>query len=176
MNLFTNKKGDLSLSVNAIVVLVIAIIFLGLAIGFTTKLIGSSKDKLLSGVENVDISTPATSENQMVFDGKLEVKTGGKQPIKVSFYNNAGTTLTNAKPTITNCISDVTGFSWNNANPQLSFIALNSSVQSYQEQRFQSILSSASGTPTGSYLCTISMGGASGASSFSKQVAIGVVS
>jgi hypothetical protein len=165
MKIFTDKKGDLSLSVNAIVVLVIAIIFLGLAIGFTTKLIGSSKDKLLSGVENVDISSPATSENQMVFDGKLEVKANAKQPLKISFYNNEGNTLTNSKPYIEKCIKDD-----GTVAATLNFTALPVDIAPYKEQRFQTMLTSTGGT--GNFICVVKMIG----SGFSKQVAVTVTS
>jgi hypothetical protein len=168
MNIFTDKKGDLSLSVNAIVVLVIAIIFLGLAIGFTTKLIGNSKDKLLSGVDNVDISTPANSENQMVFDGKLEVKTNSKVPIKISYYNNEGNTLTASKPYIQECITD----SGASLSP-LNFTALPVDVTAYKEQRYQAMLVSTSAATVGNYICIVKM---RGSTAFSKQVAIAVTS
>lgn len=167
MNLFTNKKGDLSLSVNAIVILVIAIIFLGLAIGFTTKLIGSSKDKLLAGVEGVDISTPASSDNPITFDGKLEVKSGGKVPIKISFYNADSAELKNAQPYVSTC--------YNDAGDVVSPVPINlttipSNVSAYKETRYQAMLS-ASGSAA-DYICVLKVKTTSGSSTFSKQVAM----
>lgn len=76
---FLNKKGDLNLSINAIVVLIIAIVFLGLALTFTRNIIMGSSDKLLSGVDNVDLQNPATAETPITFDSKFDIKAGGQK-------------------------------------------------------------------------------------------------
>lgn len=143
MRISRNKKGDLSLSVNAIVILVIAIIFLGLAIGFTTKLLNKSKDKLESGLD-IDISQPANSENPMTFDGKFQVKAGDKAPVKISFYNEKSTALNAAKPVLANC-----------TGAGLNLTAIATKIEGYKEARFQTQLSAASTAATGDYICNL---------------------
>ncbi len=158
MKIFTNKKGDLSLSVNAIVILVIAVIFLGLAIGFTTKMLRTSSESLLPAIENVDISTPADSEHPIRMDGTLSIKSGSQKPFGISFYNKKSTDASDAVPYI-QCSSDGTDKFDSTTTKKIKFIALKTTVAPHALQNFKAILdagtTSGSAMDTKTYLCTL---------------------
>jgi hypothetical protein len=86
------KKGSLSLSINAIVVLILAITMLGLGLTFMTNIFGKSTeefedvggaikkqliDKMKSGTKIVDISAP-----------KIDLKPGDSRQIFIAFRNS----------------------------------------------------------------------------------------
>ena len=82
------KKADLSLSVNAIVVLILAIVMLGLALGFVKTMFGKSANKL-----DEIISTEKEPEQANEYDpiklskGTVILKTNENGALKISVYN-----------------------------------------------------------------------------------------
>ena len=151
MNILRSKRGALNLSINAIVVLIIAIVFLGLALTFTRNLLNQSSDKLITGIDNVDISTPADADRPITVDGRLEVKKNGKKLIKVSFYNSGNEKIM-AQPRFTMCVDD-DGKSITDL-PSLGAISIN--VTANSEERFQATLK-AGKLNTGSYICNLNI-------------------
>ena len=74
------KKADLSLSVNAIVVLILAIVMLGLALGFVKSMFAKTTDKLAGEVEKesepipADGSRPLTLSRDVIILNKAEYR------------------------------------------------------------------------------------------------------
>lgn len=83
------KKGDLSLSTNAIVVLIMALVVLGLAIGFTQGMFEDLRSKLKGYDKEPDAPTasaanPLTTSKQ----GDFAVSKGEEVVMKISVYNS----------------------------------------------------------------------------------------
>src|SRR3989338_7088467 len=83
-----HKKGDLSLSVNAIVVFVLAFSMLGVGL-FVVNLI---KEKVSAGVERAgnldDLKILPTSDNPLIVDEEIKVKNKKLTKLDIGFYNN----------------------------------------------------------------------------------------
>jgi len=83
-----NKKADLSLSTNAIVVLIIAITMLGLALGFTRGIFSSLGEKIKNLGGQTIIENPATLEKPITFtNDKVEVRRGANFDLGISIFN-----------------------------------------------------------------------------------------
>lgn len=99
------KKASLSLSINAIVVLVIAIVVLGIILGLVQqwfKKAGGEVPKLLEvpipGLE-ADANDPFKMTSEVV------VKTGETTKVQASYYNKAISTKTNVSLSLMSCKS-----------------------------------------------------------------------
>jgi len=84
-----NKKGSMELSVNSIVILVIAIVMLGLILGFVKSKFGDIS-------KNVEIEEPepaqATASDTLTLSRTLVVLSPGeKAALRLSYYDNAAT-------------------------------------------------------------------------------------
>ncbi len=99
-----HKKGDLSLSVNAIVVFVLAFSMLGVGL-FVVNLI---KDKVSTGIGVIDpskdLKQPPSSENPLTLDDEINIKKDKLLTQNIGFYNKADTTINNVVVTITGCV------------------------------------------------------------------------
>ncbi|MBR9690190.1 hypothetical protein GOV08_00725 [Candidatus Woesearchaeota archaeon] len=156
MKLFNfSKRGALNLSINAIVFLIIAIVFLGLALTFTRKLLVSSEDKLLTGIENVDISNPADSSRPIIIDGRLEMKSTGKKSVKISYYNRASTEMIGVKPAFDQCVSDDGLKTLTNADDLPTVGALAADVPQNSETRYQVTIRPSLAMSAPSYICNL---------------------
>ncbi len=86
-----NKKGSLSLSINAIVVLILAIVMLGLALGFIKTMFGKVSgqvEALVSNEPEPDVagpSNPVTLSRSVIVVGPSQTTA-----IKFSVYNPIG--------------------------------------------------------------------------------------
>jgi hypothetical protein len=83
------KKGDLSLSMNAIVVLIMAITLLGLGLGFMRGLFSNMTTKVGQAIDANDLTTPPNPDNQVtVTPSDFTMK--DKSKITVAFLNTYG--------------------------------------------------------------------------------------
>ncbi|MBI5389194.1 hypothetical protein HZB01_02315 [Candidatus Woesearchaeota archaeon] len=98
-----HKKGDLSLSTNAIVVLILAIVMLGLALGFVKGMFGN----ITKTFEEQALAEPepnvATSSNPVTFSKQIiSAGLNDKVVFKVGmFCNNATENCVDMVPTVT---------------------------------------------------------------------------
>jgi len=84
-----NKKGSLELSVNAIVILILAITMLGLGLGFMKGMFGKVSAKVDTAIGGTDIQNPATAENPFVLVSKdATIKRGENYRLDASLFNN----------------------------------------------------------------------------------------
>ena len=70
------KKADLSLSINAIVILILAITVMGLGLTFIRGLFKGATEKLGSALEATDITNPPTAETPLTIDQKITWSVG----------------------------------------------------------------------------------------------------
>jgi hypothetical protein len=84
-----DKKGSMELGINAIVVLIIALVILGLGIGFVTRLFTQSSDTFGGIIASQELEFHADAMNAIKFDTtEATVKKGATSAIKVSVYNS----------------------------------------------------------------------------------------
>jgi hypothetical protein len=139
-----NKKGALALSINAIVILIIAITMLGLALGFTRGMFGKAAgqfDEMIS-VEP-EPSTPSAANPVTLSREIVITEAGQKIALKVGYYNTGG--VAGGAITVTPAADCGIGLSGNTF-----------SVPD-QEFRVNTILITAPATET--YLCTVTVAG-----------------
>jgi len=87
-----NKRGALALSINAIVILIIAITMLGLALGFTRGMFGKAAGQFeeLLGTEP-EPPVPTGSDPVTLSKERIIGRAGEPRVIKVSIYNSETT-------------------------------------------------------------------------------------
>ena len=138
-----NKKGSMELSVNSIVVLVIAIVMLGLILGFVkTKFSDISKQLVQEEPE------PASaSSSDPITMSRTEVITGAGKTIalKINLYNMWSSDITNAKPNIV-CTGQPALISSQTYNPK--------TIKPAEQQTYQGVIKIGN-VAKGTYLCSM---------------------
>lgn len=151
------RKGSLNLSINAIVVLILAITMLGLGLGFIRNIFGGASGKIAQALESTSLKNPADSSNPLTIDDKITMKRTAEKEIEVGFYN----TDFEAQPTVT---LDITGCSTSggetfaDAGLDLPIIAAPASgeIGASEGTGFKAILSFPdSPPPVGTYICSL---------------------
>ncbi|MEA2036900.1 MAG: hypothetical protein U9O94_05290 [Nanoarchaeota archaeon] len=102
------KKGALALSVNAIVVLILAVVMLGLALGFVRGMFGkvtTSFEEQIAAEPNP--STPTGSEPITLSRESLIVRSGDGVVLKTGIYNPTSEVWSNANVEVTCKTDDV---------------------------------------------------------------------
>ena len=90
-----NRKADLSLSINAIVILILAITMLGLGLAFIRNQFGGATNKLQDVLNQIDANQKADLEKSAdritLTTDNYEIKRGGTKNIYFAIRNNLGT-------------------------------------------------------------------------------------
>jgi hypothetical protein len=145
-----NKKGSMELSVNSIVILVIAIVMLGLILGFVKSKFSDLDNSLLA--EEPAPATATSSDPITVSRPAIVASNGKNVAMKISMYNGESTTFTGSPyftcaPSATGSVAMLTQ-SFNSKD-----IAMGKAVE------FEGILGLSG--DRGKYLCSICFGPAS---------------
>jgi len=82
-----NKKASLNLSINAIVVLILAITMLGLGLGFIRTMFKGATGKLSGAIESTSLKNPADSTTPLTIDRQITLEAGEAQRIEIGYYN-----------------------------------------------------------------------------------------
>jgi hypothetical protein len=82
-----NRKGDLAISTNAIVVLIIAVIMLGLIIAFVQQGFGSVSDRFFGEVEKLPEPVRASASSPVTSSETTIVRQGEQFGMKISVFN-----------------------------------------------------------------------------------------
>lgn len=98
-----SKKADLNLSVQAIVILIFAVIMLGLGLGLINFIFSSATKKIGGALDITKLSTPPTSDNPLTLETNINIKYKGEQQVQIGFYNKAPGTKFNIEPRIRSC-------------------------------------------------------------------------
>lgn len=150
-----NNKGDLSLSVNTIVIIVLAITLLGLGLTFIQSLVGGATEKLGSFIEDVDLAEKPTSANPLVVPRELEVKLNSNKNVNIGFYNKGPATASSARPQLKECIT----LSDESIEGTVSLVApKKDSIGPSETQGYLTVLS-VENVAEGRYICTLTMEG-----------------
>ena len=101
-----NKKAGMELSINAIVILIIAMVVLGIGILFIRGLFAKSAEKLTTAISTQEIKNPATPETPVVADREILIsKTNPTKTIVVSVYNTDRISAPNVTIGMSDCVS-----------------------------------------------------------------------
>lgn len=146
-----NKKGALELSINAIVILIIAITMLGLGLGFVRGMFGKASGQFdeLTGAEP-EPPIPSSSNPVTLSREVLIVSAGSMVALKVGFYNPTGSGIT---PAIT-----ITGSDDDDAKCGTGESSLGTAVDTQKSKVFTVLFSPAG---TGTLLCKLKINGGS---------------
>lgn len=90
MKLFRrNKRGSLSLSMEAIVILILAVVMLGLGLTFVRTMFGDITTRARTAIDVADLSAQPNEGDPIVFSpSSPEVREGRSVQVQVGFYNS----------------------------------------------------------------------------------------
>ena len=104
-----SKKGDLSLSINAIVILILAITMLGLGLTFMRGLFKQIGTKVSEAVDANELVNPPTFDNPItVAPGEISLRQGENGKVTLAFMNVI-TAAQSSSCNLTSVTSSVTG-------------------------------------------------------------------
>jgi hypothetical protein len=83
----STKKGDLAISTNAIVILIIAVIMLGLIIGFVNKGFGAVSKKFLQEANKLPDPVAPSASRPITSTENIQAGVGEGFGMKISVYN-----------------------------------------------------------------------------------------
>jgi hypothetical protein len=158
-----NKKGALELSINAIVILIIAITMLGLALGFTRGMFGKASgqfDEMIS----TEAEPPTPSSSEPLTFSKEKIITEASKPVilKIGVYNPTGEDLSasqsgGTRPTLSCLPPFHAGAPPEDPNPPTSFGVNPKAIKKQESATY--IMKFVTPTVTGSGICRVSMVG-----------------
>jgi hypothetical protein len=117
------KKGGMELSINAIVILIIAMVVLGIGILFIRNLFAKSGEKLTTAISSQEIKNPATPETPLVADREVNIQMSKPtKTIILSVFNPSVNTASGVNVSMSNCVAgistlknDASGYSFKTA-------------------------------------------------------------
>lgn len=99
------KKADLSLSINAIVILILAITVLSLGLTFIRGMFKSAGSKIEGAISLAELDSQPTIEKPITVPETVEVPSTGSTTIKIGIFNpDPSAEFKDAKPILSECI------------------------------------------------------------------------
>ena len=108
MKLFVrNKKGSLNMSMEAIVILILAVVMLGLGLTFVRSMFANIQVRAEKAIDIGKLETQPDEANPVVFSpSRPSVKEGKQEEFSIGFYNPSPTETKWAMHIIDNSLSD----------------------------------------------------------------------
>ncbi|PIN86016.1 hypothetical protein COV19_06705 [Candidatus Woesearchaeota archaeon CG10_big_fil_rev_8_21_14_0_10_44_13] len=100
-----SKKADLNLSVQAIVILIFAVIMLGLGLGLIHFIFGSAREKVAQSLAVTELSVQPTSDKPVTIESEVSIKFKGEKKTQIGFYNFKSSSLQKVAPKIVLCLT-----------------------------------------------------------------------
>jgi len=158
-----SKKGSLELSVNAIIVLVMAIAVLGLGLAFIRGALTRGQEQVFKAIDNAELDNPASADHPAVIDKNVDAKIGVDSQIKMGVYNSATETKTGVEPSLGDCIgTDATGLPVTlAANTDVAMSGGSQDVPGGSARAYQGLIKplQTANTKPGTYICTVTFTG-----------------
>ena len=159
-----NKKGDLGLSIQAIVVIILAITLLGLGLTFVRQFFGKGAEGLGTVFDAAELETPASLQ-PLTLPKSTIVQSGDQLQLDIGFYcKKPSGDCANAKPILKELVctgkyETIAGNSLD-VNPAsgangITLQAPSETVKSHAGIGFKGILKVTPGTPGGTFVCTL---------------------
>jgi hypothetical protein len=146
-----NKKGAMGLSIQAIVIIVIGLVVLGLALAFTMDLFKKAELEIPGVIALARLNTEPTSSNPITVPEIVELERKKSKTMTLGFYNKGEGTAVNAILELKQCKSE--GGIDNvelEKTPTITSISANVAVS---EGQGYSIILSENGLSEGIYIC-----------------------
>jgi len=148
---FRNKKGDLALSVNAIVIVVISFVVLGLALTLTRSIFKFAGERAESVIPLTELEAKPTPENPITISDTVAITRNGKQTLSVGYYNKNDYSAENAKFFIVFCDDERGQPVDNEKRPTIA--SPYQTVKASEAKAYKIILTE-KGLESGVYICT----------------------
>lgn len=103
MKLQIGNHASLDLSVNSIVVMVIAFVVLGLILAFSRKVFDKGTGQVDEIFGQLDLNTPPTRDAPIVMPDTVTVKQGTQIPMKIGVYNKGANDVSDVAVTVSSC-------------------------------------------------------------------------
>lgn len=101
-----NKKGSLELSVNAIVVLILAITMLGLGLGFMKGMFGKVSQNVDTAIGQNQLTNPPSATNPFtISSNQITLSRGQSQTITLAYFNEGTASVIVAPNISSTCLS-----------------------------------------------------------------------
>lgn len=140
------KRASLQVSINTLVLLVLAMALLGVVVGAFLGLFNQSREQLLDSILLVDAGVKATSSDIMAGADALRIRRNADQIIAVSFYNTQHTSCEDTAQLIFSCPEIDAG---------MLYDAVSVAVPIGQEKTIPGLLRIHRSIPTREYICTL---------------------
>src|SRR3989344_5352930 len=144
------KKASLQLSIEAIVIIILAITLLGLGLTFMRQFIGKGSEEFSQILDISKLDNPATVNTPLTAPSELVVRTTETSELDIGFYCDSSTECREVSPRLINCNPLVTL----TANQQL-LIAPKTNVGPHQSIGFKTIIDTSYLNPATTYICTL---------------------
>ncbi len=146
------KKGDLALSVNAIVIVVISFVVLGLALTLTRNIFKIGTERVGAVIPLTELEAQPTPENTITISDTTSITKGGTLTLSVGYYNKNNDAAEEATFSIVQC-QDERGLIVEIDNqPKIRSPA--QKVPQSDKRGFKIILVDSGRLQTGFYICT----------------------
>ncbi len=145
-----NKRAGLSLGINTIIVLVIAMVVIAAGISFIRTFFTAGEDRLLGAFDIGDFRNQPDRNNPLILEhGTIRGRAGDDAVVRIGFYNRDHDTALNTNISLGGCIGSVT--------PQgdWKLLASPQNVSGLSSTGFGTILQIPSGAE-GRYVCSLS--------------------
>ncbi len=145
-----SKKGSLNLSIEAIVIIVVAFVVLGLGLTLTRTIFKGAEQKLPEAFAVTQLEAIPTAENPITISKTIEIGRNSEKTMDVGFYNKDTNSAKAAAFFITSCLDKAKTIV--PSPPEMASISQD--VPANTAMGFSVILTE-KGLPPGTYICTL---------------------
>ncbi|MBI4440867.1 hypothetical protein HY639_01750 [Candidatus Woesearchaeota archaeon] len=147
-----NKKGDLALSVNAIVIVVISFVVLGLALTLTRSIFKFAGERAESVIPLTELEAKPTPDNPITISDTVSITRNGKQTLSVGYYNKNDYPAVNARFSMAICQDEDGETIDADKRPIITSPAQTTKAS---EAKGYKIILTENGLESGVYICTV---------------------
>ncbi len=147
-----SKKGSLNLSIEAIVIIVVAFVVLGLGLTLTRAIFEGAGQKLPEAFAVTQLEATPTAENPITISQTVKIGRSSEKTMDVGFYNKGTNTAEKAAFSITSCLDKEK----NNVPLKPVIASISQDVAANTAMGFRVILTE-KGLLAGTYICTLAI-------------------
>ncbi len=162
------KKGDLALSVNAIVIVVISFVVLGLALTLTRSIFKFAGERAESVIPLTELEAKPTPDNPISISDSVSITKGGKQTLSIGYYNKNDYTAEAAMFSIAMCQDELGSSVLLSDQPTLTSPA--QTVKPSEQGGYKVILIEKGKLQSAVYICTVAVHNSDTASGGTKDI------
>ena len=98
-----HKKASLNLSIEAIVILIFAVIMLGLGLGLINFIFGAAREKVGGSLGAAQLTNPPSTDEPLTMERNINVKFKDEAQVQIGYYNKESGTKYGVEPWVTGC-------------------------------------------------------------------------